>query len=130
MVIDVELDVADQLSQANIPLDSIEAIMWSHHHADHIGDPSLFPSSTSLLVGPGFKSHKTNFPGYPGNPEALVPHSAFLGREVVELDFSTSGLTIGGFPAFDYFNDGSFYILDSKGHSELDALSYYCIFKF
>jgi hypothetical protein len=110
--------VADQLRGADIPLDSINAIMLSHYHVDHIGDPSLFPSTTSLVVGPGFKTNKSSFPGYPKNPDALTVDDAFHGRDIVELEFSNS-LEIGGFPAIDYFGDGSFYILQSEGHSEL-----------
>lgn len=116
-VIDTENNVADQLTAANVPLESINAIIWSHHHIDHIGDPSLFPPSTSLIVGPGFKSEKTTFPGYPANPNALVVDDAFHGRDLIELDFSTTSVNIGGFPAIDFFNDGSFYILRSQGHS-------------
>lgn len=109
-------DIPDQLTEANTPLESINSIIWSHHHLDHTGDPSVFPKSTSLVVGPGFKSEKTTFPGYPKNPDAIVLEDAFEGRELVELDFST-GLDIGGFPSIDFFGDGSFYILQSPGHS-------------
>jgi glyoxylase-like metal-dependent hydrolase (beta-lactamase superfamily II) len=115
--INIDKDVAEQLAEANIPLESISSIIWSHHHLDHIGDPSLFPKSTSLVVGPGFKSNKTTFPGYPKNSDAHTLDDAFEGRELVELDFST-GLNIGGFPSIDYFGDGSFYILQAQGHSE------------
>ncbi|KAL4755602.1 MBL fold metallo-hydrolase [Aspergillus foveolatus] len=113
----IEKDVADHLHEAEIPLKSINSIIWSHHHIDHIGDPSLFPSSTSLIVGPGFKSDKTIFPGYPTNPDAKTADDAFRGREVVELDFSQVSLEIGGFPAMDYFGDGSFFLLQTKGHT-------------
>jgi glyoxylase-like metal-dependent hydrolase (beta-lactamase superfamily II) len=114
--VDIEKDIADQLTESNVPLESINSIIWSHHHLDHMGDPSLFPKTTSLVVGPGFKADKTTYPGYPRNPEAVVVDDAFEGRELVELDFST-GLDIGGFPAIDFFGDGSFYILKSPGHS-------------
>jgi hypothetical protein len=40
------------------------------------------------------------------------------GRTVREIDFTTDdALKIGGFPAYDYFHDGSLYLLDSPGHS-------------
>jgi len=63
--------------------------MDSHWHWDHLGDPSTFPSTTDLIVGPGFK----------------------------ELDFSKSPLKVGRFNAIDHFGDGSFYLLDSPGHA-------------
>ena len=53
---------------------------------DHTGDPSLFPKSTSL-VGPGFKSNKQTYPGYPVNPDSLVCQDAMEGRDLVELEF-------------------------------------------
>ncbi|KAL4803594.1 metallo-beta-lactamase superfamily protein [Aspergillus unguis] len=121
-IIDVPKDVSDHLRDQNVPLESINGIIWSHHHLDHVGDPSTFPSSTALIVGPGFKSAKKTFPGYPTNPDARIADDAFHGRELVELDFSAAPLEIGGFPALDYFGDGSFYLLYTKGHTH-DHLS-------
>ncbi|KAE8401215.1 hypothetical protein BDV37DRAFT_296346 [Aspergillus pseudonomiae] len=103
-VVKIEQDVADQLSKAQIPLESINTIIWSHHHMDHTGDPSLFPPSTELVVGPGFQLDKTTSLGYPMNADALVNDDAFLGRNLVELDFS-GAVNIGGFLAIDFFQD-------------------------
>lgn len=47
----------------------------SHWHWDHIGDPSRFPPSTELIVGPGFKDEF--LPGYPAKPDAPVRESDF-----------------------------------------------------
>ncbi|KAM3089399.1 hypothetical protein ACMFMG_000998 [Clarireedia jacksonii] len=105
---------ADILSQHQIPLSSISAIIWSHYHFDHIGNPSLFPPSTSLIVGPGFKSAK--LPGYPTNQESPILESDYEGRELREIEFDQQ-LKIGRFNAFDYFGDGSFYLLDAPGHT-------------
>lgn len=33
-----------------------------------------------------------------------------------EIDFSWQNLTVGNFQAFDFFGDGSFYLLNSPGH--------------
>lgn len=38
-------------------------------------------------------------------------------RNVREIDFSNPALRIGDFLAFDFFGDGSFYLLDSPGHA-------------
>ena len=117
MTIDVPSDAVDILNSASVPLSSINSIIWSHHHVDHRGDPSLFPSSTSLVVGPGFKSNPKTYPGYPNNPEALTVQDAFEGRHLIELDFSESQLKVCGLRAIDWFDDGSFYLLEAPGHT-------------
>ncbi|KAK4446883.1 hypothetical protein QBC34DRAFT_143862 [Podospora aff. communis PSN243] len=102
-----------------VPLKDIEAIIWSHAHFDHTGDPSPFPSTTAVLVGPGFKD--TFLPAYPTNPTSCLPEPTLSGRELIELDFSDDNrwkiLTVGPFRAIDYFEDGSFYLLDAPGHA-------------
>ncbi|KAJ1303845.1 hypothetical protein OPQ81_008265 [Rhizoctonia solani] len=114
--IEVTKNVSDILIEHGIPLDSISTIIWSHHHWDHTGDPSLFPETTSLTVGPGFKA--AMLPGYPTNPDSPILESAYKGRELVEISFNQSPeLSIGKFRALDYFGNGSFYLLDSPGHA-------------
>ena len=39
------------------------------------------------------------------------------GRTVHEINFSEKPLKIGDFPAYDFFGDGSFYLLDAPGHT-------------
>jgi glyoxylase-like metal-dependent hydrolase (beta-lactamase superfamily II) len=118
-MIDVEKDVADHLQEANFTLESIDGVIWSHHHMDHIGDVSLFPPSTSLIVGPGFEMSKITFFGHQRYPDVSVVDDEFHGRNITELDFSANSLEIGGFPAIDFFGDGSFFLLHTKGHSKL-----------
>ncbi|KAJ5951661.1 uncharacterized protein N7479_010074 [Penicillium vulpinum] len=112
--IDVKEEVIDTLNKNGIAANEISAIIWSHWHWDHIGDPSRFPSSTELIVGPGFKDEF--LPGYPAKPDAPVRESDFAGRNLREMDFSNS-VQVGEFRAIDYFKDGSFYIIDSPGHA-------------
>ena len=47
----------------------------SHSHLDHVGDPSTFPNSTTLVVGPGF--HDIFLPGYPADPKGQVLESDY-----------------------------------------------------
>jgi glyoxylase-like metal-dependent hydrolase (beta-lactamase superfamily II) len=121
--VDAYYNVPDTLIKHGVPLSSIDEIIWSHSHIDHVGDPSVFPPSTDLVVGPGFL--EISMPGYPTNPDAFLLDSAFEGREVREIDFSTGSISVGGFRAVDYFEDGSFYILEGTGHtmSHLCALA-------
>jgi hypothetical protein len=92
----------------------------SHSHFDHVGNPSTFPPSTALVVGPGTQAHVR--PGYPLNQEASLPESDFLGREVVEITFAEKAADIAGLRSHDYFGDGSFYLLDAPGVSGLFSL--------
>ncbi|KAI4092054.1 MAG: hypothetical protein LQ344_003709 [Seirophora lacunosa] len=112
--VSVEKGVADILQDGGIDPTSITAIIWSHFHWDHAGDPSTFPHSTDLIVGPGFKEAVA--PGYPANQDAPILESDYAGRHLREMSFD-SDLRIGGFKAIDYFGDGSFYLLDSPGHT-------------
>lgn len=92
-----------------------ELIANSHHHPDHTGNPAGFPSTTDLIVGPGFK--KTFLPGYPTDPKGVILESDYAGRKLREVNFDeeSGGLRIGGFRAVDYFGDGSFYLLETPG---------------
>ena len=117
--INVDKDVATILKENGVDVDggAIESIIWSHHHWDHVGDASTFPRSTGLVVGPGFVNQY--LPGYPKNKDSTLMESDFEGRDVREVNFEKegNGLKIGRFNALDYFGDGSFYLLDTPGHS-------------
>lgn len=120
--IDVSQNVAETLIEGGTDLNSIESVIWSHPHWDHMGRPSLFPPSVSLVCGPGMKAAFGN--GYPENEKAPYLASEVAGRPFNELSFD-SGLKIGGFDAIDYFGDGSFYFLDVPGHciAHMNALA-------
>ncbi|KII92268.1 hypothetical protein PLICRDRAFT_102470 [Plicaturopsis crispa FD-325 SS-3] len=111
----IDRDVPTQLVDGGIPLETIDAIIWSHTHIDHIGDPSLFPKSTELVVGSGTRDKF--FPTYPENPNSTIPQSYVEGRTVTEVSFdSEASINIGEFRAVDYFGDGSLYLLEVPGH--------------
>ncbi|KAH8810526.1 hypothetical protein DL96DRAFT_1716765 [Flagelloscypha sp. PMI_526] len=110
----VQKDVTELLHEAETPLDAINAVIWSHSHFDHVGDMSKFPPSTELFLGQGtvrdvFDQAK--------NPNGTLLASDFANRKVTDIDFKSQRLDIGGFPAVDYFKDGSFYLLDTPGHA-------------
>ncbi|OAL40504.1 hypothetical protein AYO20_00240 [Fonsecaea nubica] len=105
-----EKHVADILKENQIDPAWINSIVWSHRHFDHIGDPSTFPGSTELVVGPGSK--QTFYPGYPtikDSPSRWANHCRFRfdrGRETREINFDDGPpLQIGQFKAMDFFGD-------------------------
>ncbi|BCS26931.1 MBL fold metallo-hydrolase [Aspergillus puulaauensis] len=108
-------NVSEVLQEGGTSLSDIEAVIWSHHHFDHVGDMTAFPLSTKLVVGPGFKKHYAH--AFPSNPESSLWETAWNDRELQEVSFDSSSLDVGPFKALDYFGDGSFYLLDSPGHT-------------
>jgi len=134
--ISVPQDVATVLTQSGVDVKSIDTIVLSHAHFDHIGNPSTFPKSTSLLVGPGFK--KNLLPGYPSNLSSTILDADYANRKITEMDFDfnrdfnrdfnlnrdgdsdeSTGkvIQLGRFAALDFFGDGSFYLLSAPGHA-------------
>ncbi|KAL2842651.1 beta-lactamase-like protein [Aspergillus pseudodeflectus] len=117
--LEVTKNVSDILQENGEALEDIEAVVWSHHHFDHVGDMSAFPETTKIIVGPGFKRHYT--PAYPSNRTSTLFESDWENHSLHELSFDESEtetlLQIGPFNAIDYFGDGSFYILDAPGHT-------------
>ncbi|KAJ6451247.1 beta-lactamase-like protein [Mycena vulgaris] len=104
-------DITEQLQDGGIALASIDTVIWSHSHFDHIGDMSKFPNTTGLVIGPG--TDTTTFPEF---PNAALQASDLAGHNVTELNFAGSRLTFSGMKAIDFFNDGSLYLLDTPGH--------------
>lgn len=123
----VRKDVVDILSEHGVSPSSIDAVIFSHHHWDHGGDMTKFPSSTSIIVGPGCKARY--LPGWPVDPQAADTTSdLYEGRKTLELEFKADDpkvSEISGFRSYDWWGDGSFYILSTPGHAtgHLSALA-------
>ena len=115
--VEFEKVLPETLKDGGVGLESIGAIIWSHSHWDHIGDPTIFPSTTDLVVGPGFKKKFT--PGYPVDPTSALNENAWENRTLREIsasDFEDSGIRVGDLQALDYFGDGSVFLLNTPGH--------------
>ncbi|KAK8090392.1 hypothetical protein PG997_005353 [Apiospora hydei] len=123
----VEKDVSQILEEHGVEPAGVGSIIWSHQHLDHIGNPNTFPKSTEIVVGQGFTT--AYCPGYPANPDSPVTEAYFADRTLREINFepgpASANLQIGGFRAHDFFGDGSFYLLDTPGHTQghLSALA-------
>ncbi|KPI35338.1 uncharacterized protein AB675_9964 [Cyphellophora attinorum] len=111
----VQKDVSEILQGNGKNLAEIGGIIWSHWHFDHTENPRLFPSETDVIVGPGFKEAFT--PCFPTVPDFLVDERLWQGRTLRVIDFGKDELEIGRFRAFDFYGDGSFYLLDAPGHT-------------
>ncbi|KAM7190382.1 hypothetical protein V8F33_009498 [Rhypophila sp. PSN 637] len=109
----VEREIVDILRDGGTEPDQIEAVIWSHIHWDHTGNPASFPPATNLIVGPGIMDRF--MPGWPAVPDSHFRETDVAGREIVGLEGDKFTAKIGGFGAYDYFGDGSFYILDALG---------------
>ncbi|ERT00707.1 uncharacterized protein SPSK_07614 [Sporothrix schenckii 1099-18] len=120
-----EKNVADILAENGVDPSEIKSIIWSHWHWDHIGDPTTFPSSTELVVGPGFKA--AFGAGYPTIADSPVQEKDWTGRTLREIVFdaetahaaqsASTATQAGAFRAHDFFGDGSFFLLDTPGHA-------------
>lgn len=121
-IVSVEKDVATVLKQAGVNPQEIDAVIYSHQHFDHTGNPNTLSARAKIVVGPGYKS--SFLPGWPANKKSWDTTSdLYRERTVIEVTFSDS--FIGGLQAYDYFGDGSFYLLNSPGHTvaHLSALA-------
>lgn len=108
-------DTVDILSRGPVAPSSIDTIVLSHLHFDHVGDCTKFPDA-DIVAGPGSKAAAGE--GWPVNPKspfssALVQHPKFR-----ELSFEQQVWSpLGPFErAHDFFGDGSFYLIDTPGH--------------
>ncbi|OAP54387.1 hypothetical protein AYL99_11488 [Fonsecaea erecta] len=108
-------DPVDILSRGPVSPSSIDAVVFSHVHFDHIGDPTKFPQA-EMIVGPGATA--ANGEGWPVNPKS--PFSSFVVQhpKLRELSFDKeTWAPLGPFDrAYDFFGDGSFYLIDTPGH--------------
>lgn len=107
------------LAAHGVPANSVESVVLSHAHFDHVGDMPLFPSTMDVLLGPAVKADR--LPGFPRNPDSHV-NDADLPPRAREVD-PAHLVDIGAFKGLDYFGDGSFWVLRAEGVSWLGGAS-------
>jgi glyoxylase-like metal-dependent hydrolase (beta-lactamase superfamily II) len=104
--------VAETLKANGIALQTISHLILGHAHFDHIGNVADFPDSLPILVGPGSPI------GEELATEIDVPIDVIKNRNVRELSHEKDKWQmVGTFQGYDYFGDGSFWLLDVPGVS-------------
>ncbi|THH10032.1 hypothetical protein EW145_g1592 [Phellinidium pouzarii] len=108
-------DVSASLKKGGLRPEDITHVCLSHCHWDHVGNPALFSSARFIVGG---ESRTLFQPGYPDNPKSVFPANLLPEDRTDFLNTNDdTWKPIGPFPnAFDYFGDGSLYIVDAPGH--------------
>ncbi|KAG8220915.1 beta-lactamase-like protein [Butyriboletus roseoflavus] len=111
----VPQSVSESLRKGGVTSEDVDAVVVSHLHWDHLGDPDPFTRAL-FVVGEGCKVVLAKgYPYCPGCLYSLRPPSRL--NEHASLRRQDMNTSIGPFPkAYDYFGDGSMYIVDAPGH--------------
>jgi glyoxylase-like metal-dependent hydrolase (beta-lactamase superfamily II) len=118
--IDVRKDVLDSVIAGGEDPNDVNVVIVSHIHYDHTGNPDQFPNA-KYHIGPGsleLIEHATRHedPQTTWFTEQLLPKNKSLIQQFPPYS-SPEWKSIGPFEkAYDYFKDGSFYLIDSTGH--------------
>ena len=118
--IDVTKDVRDSIIAGGVDPDDVDVVVVSHIHYDHTGNPNQFPNA-KYHIGPGSlelieESVKTEDPEENWYRDELLPNNKACIQQLPPYS-SPEWKQVGPFPkTFDYFSDGSFYLVDSTGH--------------
>lgn len=113
LIVDVPQDVVESLAKGDLSPTDITTCCLSHVHFDHVGDTRPFTKCTFLVGG----AAETLFnPGYPTKPTSSFAESLLPADRTTFMSLN-GWKPIGPFPrAYDFFGDGSLYIIDAPGH--------------
>lgn len=117
--VQVKQDVVDSLAIGGTKPEDIEHICLTHCHFDHIGDTRPFTNAQFVVGGETTQLFQPGFPSDPNSPYAsdLLPEGRTLYISPGEGVDAHKWTSLGPFPqAYDYFGDGSLYIVDAAGH--------------
>ncbi|KAI0691153.1 Metallo-hydrolase/oxidoreductase [Cerioporus squamosus] len=113
-VIKTPQSVDESLRKGGIDPADVKTVIVSHLHYDHVGDAAAFPNATFIMGGDAeeFLAHT-----YPTNPASNVLQTSIPISRTRFIGPSELTESIEPFPrAYDYFGDGSMYVVDAAGH--------------
>lgn len=110
--------VVESLANGGLTPDDIDHVAISHVHWDHIGNTELF-TKTKFILGEEGKGLIVS--AFPENPKSEFLTNVPPVEQTLYLPASDSDTVswkpVGPFPrAYDFYGDGSLYIVDSPGH--------------
>jgi glyoxylase-like metal-dependent hydrolase (beta-lactamase superfamily II) len=117
--IDVSKDVKDSIVAGGEDPLAVDVVIVSHIHYDHTGNPNQFPKA-KYIIGPGslelIEESKDIDPMDNWFTMELLPDDRSVIHQLPPYS-SSEWKPLGPFAhTYDYFGDGSFYIVDSTGH--------------
>jgi glyoxylase-like metal-dependent hydrolase (beta-lactamase superfamily II) len=109
----VPQDSIESLAKGNLTPDDIDYVCLSHVHWDHTANTHAFKKSTFIVTN---TSKQLLEKGYPEDTESVYM-SNLLPADRTRCLPDQDWRPIGPFPrAYDFYGDGSIYIVDSPGH--------------
>ena len=127
-------DVLDRLTESGFDPSTIDALVLSHQHFDHIGDIGALPKGVDVICGPGTLEKIS--PGYPADQASPWRGKWLEARDFFELPPTCETRSWDGAiavcvspvvverkwqhlacfdHAVDWFGDGSLWIVDTPG---------------
>ncbi|KAH9916036.1 uncharacterized protein B0H18DRAFT_1087400 [Fomitopsis serialis] len=106
--VDCPHDIVDILNGGDVAPSSINTIVYSHLHFDHVGDLSPFPSAELVALPRYPDSLWQEFPPHQKVRYIQFEDNVPPSRVVAPLGSFDRGL--------DFYGDGSLYLLDAPGH--------------
>ncbi|KIJ53744.1 hypothetical protein M422DRAFT_25543 [Sphaerobolus stellatus SS14] len=117
----VPLDVVESLAKGGLEPKDIDYAIPSHVHWDHVGNPALFPT-TQFITGGGTETLLASESACSHSPDDPLYQTAYFWRDMVPPErtiFLKDDVwtPLGIFSrAYDFFGDGSLFIIDAPGH--------------
>ncbi|PSR71625.1 hypothetical protein PHLCEN_2v12478 [Hermanssonia centrifuga] len=111
----VPQDVRQSLLKGGLDPAKVNHVVLSHVHFDHVGDPTFFTGATFITHA---ETRDLLQNGYPKNPDSQYPSDLYPVERTIYIEADDpKWQPLGLFPkAYDYFGDGSAYIVDAPGH--------------